>query len=306
LAIFFIAKQFHKLAERQFEVGLYEGKKPLLTCSNFTPDLLGTNYIYYVKLKASKELKPWEEFDSKLRDLYVEFVRLAALQIPISLDLSLYQADFRLFGIDLPQSKKDFAAPFLELCRLVNLYVEKQDDDSYRVIFPEIVLEEMDIDHPRLPLWKNFYRVASTIPSSGAICESIAVRCLLLRLGETILDLQAQLCYKDLFPFLATTCCANYPVAFLSSGNPIERCPKFVYTNPIPTAKQEENRQKKKATESKRKMSCVQKLNKRLAHFFDFTESNGVNVNVMDWQYVHAFLKIGHLYIPGINFAYNL
>jgi hypothetical protein len=40
----------------------------------------------------------------------------------------------------------------LELCRILNLWKDTQM--TYRVIFPDIVLENMD-KHPRLPLWKN-------------------------------------------------------------------------------------------------------------------------------------------------------
>ena len=263
------------------------------TKGDIKKELLGAEYLKFldVPTRAESELRPYRQLLDK--EFYIELVRIAALQIPVDMDLDIKNASVTYFGLDKnwgPDAQCE--APLIELAYLYNLYIERVYPGSkeWKIVVPDVVLDVMDLSEPRLPFWISYCKSpASNAFKSGPFLEGVVLHCLALRVGEEIAMGRETKKVKEIFPFLQNSVCADEEIVREKKylWSPL---PKLVYSKPGPS--------------SKMSSAELKAFSNRLQKFFEAVKngddiSTTIQVNVLDWSLIHPYLQPGRLYIPG-------
>lgn len=249
-------------------------KKSSWTLADVTDNLLGDEFIKFLKNgDGMKDLRPFDRVEKSIQNLYLDFIALGALKIPIDVD---HNVNLSHLGLELPGEKpkndENFEVSLLEVLQVFNLFIE-QHDKHWRLVFPEICLDEIDIPHPHLPFWKCFYKMACHEAfGSGDLLEIIGRNSFLLRLGETIDFLKQPTNLEVLLPFLSTSLCGARNALQLNKDEPVKKFPKLVIDYKSATPYELLNDQEKIDWDLK-----VEK-------FFSTINSDNVVLNLVDWN----------------------
>ena len=205
------------------------------------PNIFGDKFRDFIRddKGARNELCPMISFQSdRIKELYARLIALSALGVPLDTNATINNPE--AWGIRKDERNKHLEVPMLDLLCLYNLYIEKTSiDGPWRIIFPDIVLDEIANFHKSerdslpgwvssLPYWIAFSKTRSAdAQKKGILMERIAANNMELAILDELGIAKQSATFEERFPFLSHSSIGK-EVASLSSSHPYRQLPKIV------------------------------------------------------------------------------
>jgi hypothetical protein len=158
---------------------------PSTKAGDVPADLFGRKFIDFLhenKL-AQRELNPSLGMREERKIFYGRLIALAALGVPLDLEATIQPT---VWGLHADSSGAFKHIPLLDVMRLYNLYIEQGSDKQWRILFPEVVVDELALHEKSiegLPFWVGFSRTRFyKAVEKGRLLEQIAANCMELSL----------------------------------------------------------------------------------------------------------------------------
>lgn len=261
-------------------------------------DIFGDKFRDFVRDdKASKsELYPMGALGHarQIRHLYARLIALSALGAPLDINATINNPE--AWGIRQNGRNNHFEVRLLDVLCFYNLWIEKNPSDGqWRIIFPDIVLDETAYsnrqpDEELLPYWIAFNktRVAKSW-NKETLLERIKANNMELAILDR-LGIAKSATFEELFPFLSQSSIGKQ-VASLTPSSPYGRLPKIVNHDKGQGSAVSLDSLTMEEREKKLRM-----LKAYIAHEPSFREE--IRFFKGDWNYLLKIVKPGILYIP--------
>lgn len=186
------------------------------------------SFLDYLRDKMHPDhLFPQKNLPSEQQTLFYEWLRVAALRIPVPSTLPL---DGKAWGLSPTDADTPFGA--LEVASTFGFYLEQGVPTGMSVlVFPQVMADSIaqTTDNPRISFWQRYSSMERGV--SGDLLERIGTSAVRLRLSSTLIDC-GKLPLSKLFPGLATTCVSDHVVGPLR-GTGIHPFPKVTKSGKV-------------------------------------------------------------------------
>jgi len=263
--------------------------------------LLGQPLVDYIQKLAPSELHPWQQMTKEQIDIYVEFFRAAAIRLPLHFaNLSETIGTFtKVYPTATSEEPVDI--PLLEILNFFGLYIKELNkaENTWQITFPEIIVDKMNFQHDRLPLWKHYMHSpirALVTNKSGATLEELGKIMFITRMSQHMLPTPKSLPMKSLFPFLEASFVQDCRIPLLFSEDRFKKFPKVELKE-----KSSKNNKPAKSADEKKKKEMEKKAHSlvQINNFFsDPNQEKAITVNIKRWDIISTHLTSNTYYSP--------
>jgi hypothetical protein len=123
----------------------------------------GSEFLKYLvdNKGAIHELNPMLSLPEERHQTYARLLAISELGIPLNIDATIRP---EYWGLRADSRKTYQQIPLLDVLRLFNLYIERGQDNQWRIIFPDVIkdriaFEEKLLDCEELPYWVSFSKL---------------------------------------------------------------------------------------------------------------------------------------------------